>query len=76
MLPALSWPNIATISGMEMKFEPSAHSRAVSDAVLCGLAGTMGSVTTHQKDITAANAGGAGRAPTVNQASRNAVLCS
>ena len=39
--------------------------RAVSDAVLCGLAGTVGSVRTSQKDITDANAAGAGRAPTV-----------
>ena len=72
--PAPSLPNIAPMISIKIKFEPNAHSRAVSDAVLCCLAGTLASATTSQTGITDANVGGAGRAPTVKQASRDLLI--
>ena len=64
-LPVPSCPTCAFIPNMVVVSEPNAQARAVSDAVRCRLAGTAASATTPQKDVTDANAGGAGRAPTV-----------
>ena len=64
-LPVLNCPTCATIPNLVLVLEPNAQSRAVSDAVRCCLAGTAASATTPQKDVTNANAGGDGWAPTV-----------
>ena len=66
-LPVPSCLTCAFIPNMVVVSEPNAQARAVSDAVRCRLAGTAASATTPtpRTDVTDANAGGAGRAPTV-----------